>query len=93
MVSSLDGFIAKNDGSVSWMHSTDTYEHGITLTDEAITAFLQKIDCYVLGSKTYEQALQLGWPYGEKPVIVLTHRSLTSDRKNVSFYEGDLVVY
>ena len=91
MVASLDGFIAKKDGSVSWMQSADKYEPGITLTEEAIATFLQTIDCYVMGSKTYEKALQLGWPYGEKRVIVLTHRNLNSDRKNVSFYKGDLV--
>ncbi len=90
MVSSLDGFIAKKDGSVSWLESTDNYEKGSTLTEEYIEAFLQSIDCYVMGSKTYEHALELGWPYGEKPVVVLTHRPLTTDRENVSFYAGDL---
>jgi len=28
LVSSLDGFIVKQDGDVSWMHSTDHYEKG-----------------------------------------------------------------
>ncbi len=90
MVSSLDGFIAKKDGSLGWLHSKDTYEEGITLTDEAITNFLAKIDCYVMGSKTYESALTNGWPYGEKPVFVLTRRKLESERKNVKFIGGDL---
>ena len=90
MVSSLDGFIAKNDGSVSWMQSTDNYEKGITLSEEDIKKFINNIDCYVMGSLTYEHALQLGWPYGETPVIVLTKRDLTTDRKNVKFYNGDL---
>ncbi len=90
MVSSLDGFIAKKDGSIAWMQSTDSYKKGITLTQEYITEFLKSIDCYVMGSRTYEQALELGWPYGDVPVIVLTHRDLTTDRKNVEFYAGDL---
>lgn len=90
MVSSLDGFIAKRDGTVSWLHSTDVYENGITLTDEDITAYIEGIDCYVMGSHTYEHALKLGWPYGETPVIVLTHRALPNDRENVEFYAGDL---
>ena len=63
MVASLDGYIAKKDGSVDWMASDDHYEAGIMLTDEAIAAFLKKIDCYVMGSITYEQALKLGWLY------------------------------
>ena len=90
MVSRLDGFIAKKDGSISWMKSTDTYEQGVTLTDEYIVEFLKSIDCYVMGSRTYEQAIELGWPYGEVPVFVLTSRKLTTNKENVEFYTGDL---
>ncbi len=90
MVSSLDGFVAGKDGDVSWLKSTDHYEKGITLTNEAITEFVESIDCYVMGSHTYEKALELGWPYGETPVIVLTSRGLTSDRPSVEFHSGDL---
>ncbi len=90
MVSSLDGFIAKKDGSISWMQSSDTYDKGVTLTDEYIAEFLKSIDCYIMGSRTYEHALELGWPYGDVPVIVLTNRNLTTDRENVEFYSGDL---
>lgn len=90
MVSSLDGFIAKKDESVSWLQSTDTYEKGVTLTDEDVAEFISKIDCYVMGSRTYEHAVELGWPYGDVPVIVLTNRSLTTERGNVEFYSGDL---
>ena len=91
MVSSLDGFIAKKDGSIDWLTSADSYEKGITLTDDLIQGFLNSIDCYVMGSRTYEHAIDLGWPYADVPVIVLTHRNLTSDRKNVTFFNGDLI--
>jgi dihydrofolate reductase len=92
MVSSLDGMIAKTDNSVSWFETSSHYEHG---TDaENPESFLQTIDCYVMGSKTYELALELskeyGWAYGDKPTIVLTHRKLHSDRPNIEFYSGDL---
>jgi len=90
MVASLDGFIAKKDNSVSWMQSTDHYEKGKTLTDKEIANFLDSIDCYVMGSPTYEHALVLGWPYGDIPVIVLTKRASSANRKNVDFYTGDL---
>ena len=90
MVSSLDGFIAKKDGDISWLHSTDRYAPGKTLSEADITAYLQTIDCYVMGSKTYEHALELGWPYGDKPVFVLTHRPLQSKKENVKFLSGDL---
>jgi dihydrofolate reductase len=87
VVSSLDGFIARKDNSVSWMDSSGVYERGVT--DDG-TEDIQSIDCYVLGSRTYEHALQLGWPYGDTPTIVVTHRTLPSTRASVEFYSGDL---
>lgn len=90
MVSSLDGFIAKKDGDVSWMHSKDNYPEGKVLSKAYIEEFLESIDCYIMGSKTYEHALKLGWPYGEKSVVVVSNRTLKSEKKNVEFYSGDL---
>ena len=90
MVSSLDGFIAKPDGDVSWMHASTTYEKGVLLSEEAIADFVKSIDCYVMGSRTYEHALELGWPYGDTPVVVMTRRNLRSDRANVRFQDGPL---
>ena len=89
MVSSLDGFIAKKDNSVSWMDSSgDVYERGVT--DDGAEEVIKSIDCYVLGSRTYEHALQLGWPYGDTPTVVITNRELPSTRQSVEFYSGDL---
>lgn len=90
MVSSLDGFIAKRDGDITWMHSKDSYEQGKTLSEADIAAFLDSVDCYVMGSNTYEHTLNYGWPYGEKPVYVLTSRSLKSNKKTVNFYVGSI---
>ena len=94
MVASLDGFIAKKDNSVSWFDTADYYEKGVDLTQQATQEFLQTIDCYVMGSRTYEHALELsksyGWAYGDIPTIVLTHRSLPLERTNIDFYSGDL---
>jgi dihydrofolate reductase len=87
VVASLDGFIAKKDNSVSWMDSSDVYEPGVT--DDGAEV-IQSIDCYVLGSRTYEHAQQLGWPYGDTPTVVITNRELPSTRKSVEFYSGDL---
>jgi dihydrofolate reductase len=88
MVASLDGFIAKEDNSISWMDSpSDVYEKGVTADGAEV---LQSIDCYVLGSRTYEHALQLGWPYDDTPTVVVTSRQLPSTRKSVEFYSGDL---
>jgi len=95
MVSSLDGYIAKKDNSTSWFETSDSYEDGIDVTKEQAEEFLEKIDCYLMGSHTYELALELsksyGWPYGDKPTIVLTHKSLPVERANIEIYLGDLV--
>ena len=91
VVSSLDGFIARKDNSVSWMDSPGSvYEAGVSISEEEIAAFVKAIDCYVLGSRTYEHALELGWPYGDTPTVVVTGRQWPSARKNVEFYSGDL---
>ena len=90
VVSSLDGFIARKDNSVSWMDSTGVYEAGVSISQEEAAAFVKTIDCYVLGSRTYEHALELGWPYGDTPTVVVTSRELPLARKSVEFYSGDL---
>lgn len=74
------------------MESTDNYEQGITLTEDYIAEFLSSIDCYVMGSKTYEHALKLGWPYGKTSVIVITKRNLPVTKKNVEIHSGDLEI-
>src|SRR5271156_361763 len=91
VVSSLDGFIARKDNSVSWMDSSDVYERGVTDDGAEVGAeVIGSIDCYVLGSRTYEHALQLGWPYGDTPTVVVTNRELPSMMESVEFYSGDL---
>ena len=90
MVSSLDGYIAKNNNDISWMNITDKYDAGIKLNKQEIEKFLKSIDCYVMGSRTYEHALKLGWAYGDTPTFVITSRKLLSTRKSVEFYSGDL---
>lgn len=95
MAASLDGFIARRDGRVDWMETSDTFERGETLTPEFVAGFLETIDCYVMGSRTYQTALDfeaqgLGWAYGDKPTFVLTHRALRKTRDTVELYSGDL---
>ena len=94
MVSSLDGFIAKRDNTVSWLESSGSiYERGVSISDEEVADFLKSIDCYVMGSRTYEHALQLGWPYGDTPVVVITNRKWPNARKTIEFYSGDLKAF
>jgi dihydrofolate reductase len=98
MVASLDGFIARKDGRVDWLETSDEYADGDTLDPAFIDAFLKTIDCYVMGSRTYETALGFeargfGWSYGDKPTFVLTSRVLPRTRDTVTFHSGDLVQF
>jgi dihydrofolate reductase len=95
MAASLDGFIARQDGSVDWMETSDEFFGGDTMAPDVVAAFLKTIDCYVMGSRTYETALGFeakgfGWAYGDKPTIVLTHRELPRTRETVELCSGDL---
>jgi dihydrofolate reductase len=95
MAASLDGFIARKDGSVDWMETGDEFAGGETMDPQFISEFLKTIDCYVMGSRTYETALDfeskgMGWAYGDKPVFVLTHRTLRKARATVEFHSGEL---
>jgi dihydrofolate reductase len=93
VVSSLDGFIARNDNSVSWLDTKGrVYEAGVSISEEEAATFIKAIDCYVLGSHTYEHALELGWPYGDTPTVVVTGRRLPATRKSVELYSGDLKI-
>jgi dihydrofolate reductase len=98
MVASLDGFIARKDGSVDWLETSDEFVDGDAIDQESVEAFLKTVDCYVMGSRTYETALHfeaqgLGWSYGDKPTFVLTSRKLRRTRDSVEFYSGDLVQF
>ena len=98
MVASLDGFIARKDGSVDWLETSDEFAEGETMDAGFVEAFLKSIDCYVMGSRTYETALNfeakgLGWSYGDKPTFVLTRRELPRIRDTVEFYSGDLAQF
>ena len=98
MAASLDGFIARRDGRVDWLETSDEFPAGDTMDPAVVEAFLETIDCYVMGSRTYETALHfesqgLGWPYGNTPTFVLTSRALPRTRDNVQFHSGDLTQF
>ena len=98
MAASLDGFIARKDGQVDWLETSDEFADGESLDPEFVETFLKTIDCYVMGSRTYETALNFeakgfGWSYGDKPTFILTSRDLPRTRDSVKFYSGDLVQF
>lgn len=95
MASSLDGFIARKDGSVDWLETSDEFAGGESMDPGFVEEFFKTIDCYVMGARTYETATRfeaqgLGWPYGDKPIFVLSHRELPQTRDSITFHSGDL---
>jgi dihydrofolate reductase len=98
MVASLDGFVARKDGRVDWLETSDVYPNGETMDAAQVEAFLKTIDCYVMGSRTYETALRFesqgfGWSYGDKPTFVLTSRALPRTRDSVEFHSGEIAAF
>jgi len=66
IATSLDGFIARKDGALDWLPHDGGEPHGY---DE----FIATVDAIVIGRHTFETVLAFEvWPYGTKPVIVLT---------------------
>jgi dihydrofolate reductase len=68
IATSLDGFIARQDGALDWLPADGGEPHGY---DE----FMATVDAIVIGRKTFETVLAFAeWPYGRKPVVVLSSR-------------------
>jgi len=69
---SLDGFIARRDGSIDWLNEAQNLvPEG---EDCGYKAFMDSVDTLIMGRKTFEQVLTFGpWHYGDTPVVVLSH--------------------
>lgn len=72
VASSLDGYIAKEDGDVSWLD-----ELNISMEDAGYDEFYSTVDALVMGRKTYDMIVSFGqWPYGDKPVWVCSRNKI-----------------
>lgn len=69
IATSLDGFIARQDGDIDWLLQRDdpTEDHGYA-------AFIADKDMIVMGRGSYEKAQTFdNWPY-DRPVLVLSRQ-------------------
>ncbi len=83
IATSLDGFIARSDGSINWLSMVESPGE-----DYGYGEFFASVDTLVLGRKTYETALSFpDWPYAGKRVVVITHQSFES-RHGEDFFSG-----
>jgi dihydrofolate reductase len=72
---SLDGYIARKNGSIDWLHQFN--DDSTTVRYEA---FLDSVDAIIMGYSSYKQVTEElaidEWPYSNKKVYVVTHREL-----------------
>ncbi len=88
---SLDGFIARKDGSVDWLMAASTPDD---TEDYGFKAFFDSVDCMVMGRNSMEMVLSFNeWPYAEKRVVVLSNTLTEAPDKlsgKIELYAGSL---
>jgi dihydrofolate reductase len=73
IAASIDGYIARKDGSLDWLHGHGESDGG----DHGYADFMASIDTVVMGRTSFEKVLTFdSWPYGSKRVAVLSSRSV-----------------
>lgn len=83
VASSLDGYIADENGSVDWLPQPEAGE------DFGYGDFYASVDSLLMGRRTYDQVRSFGeWPYAFKPVRVLTRRPIEDAPDQVDAVAG-----
>lgn len=83
---SIDGFIARSDGSLDWLEQVHKHQE-----DYGYEQFFSTVDALIIGRKTYGYPAEIEvWPYNGKRVIVLSS-TLQSVKPEAELYRGDLV--
>lgn len=100
IATSLDGFIAKNDGGVDWLHTAGngkviTGEHA----DMGLNDYMSSVDCMIMGRKCMDMISSMNltpeqWFYGNMRIIVLSNTIKEAPENlkgKVEMYSGDLL--
>ncbi|MCG7587597.1 dihydrofolate reductase family protein [Photobacterium sp. OFAV2-7] len=95
IATSVDGFIAKKDGSVDWLHTAGKPDVEV---DTGWDDYLASVDCLIMGRSTMEviSAMNLTaeqWPYGDIRIIVLSNtlkEAPDNMKGRVEMYSGDI---
>ena len=100
IATSVDGFIARNDGSVDWLDSSGNREAEMGgNTDMGFGKFMSSVDCLIMGRNCMEMISSMNltpeqWPHGDSRIIVLSN-TIKEPPKNlkgtVELYSGDLL--
>jgi dihydrofolate reductase len=84
---SLDGFIAKKEGDISWLEPANLPQE-----DYGYSQFMETVDTVIMGRKTYEKILTLvdEFPHQDKHCYVLSRQAAHEKDAYVTFYQGDI---
>ena len=80
MASSIDGFVARSNGSVDWIDTE------VDLGDDySSKSFLQRVDSIIMGRKSYEQVVSFGqWPYPNHHTLVFSKSRIEPKTPNIT---------
>ncbi len=85
---SIDGYIAKPDGSVDWLEDFPNPDE----PDMGYFEFIKDVDTLLFGAKTYRQVLTFGeWPYEGKESFVFSRNPVAAHDDKATFISGDIV--
>ncbi len=71
IATSLDGYIAREDGDIQWLHDIEPPSPD---EDYGYHKFMDSVDCLVMGRNSFQKVLEFDeWPYSSKQVIVLSN--------------------
>ncbi len=86
IASSLDGYIARPDGSVDWLFTDGDYGYH---------EFYNSIGTVLMGRKTYDKVLEFGdYPYKDKRSIIFTRQDTSLQvTDKPEFVSGDIVKF
>lgn len=91
IATTLDGFIARPDGSLDWLPGSGSSEVNVTDQDYGMNNFMESIDALLMGRKTYEivKGFAGPWPYGNKKAYVLSN---TMGENDIAMRDKDNVI-
>lgn len=98
IATSVDGFIAKPNGNVDWLHTAGNLEADMGTEDMGFKAFMDSVDCMVMGRKCMEMISNMNltpeqWFYGDMRIVVLSNtvKEVPDNLKGkVEMYSGDI---
>ena len=101
IATSVDGFIAKKDGGVDWLHTAGNTQVDMgAQADMGFNDYISSVDCMIMGRKCMDVVSNMNltpeqWPYGKLRIIVLSNslkEAPTNMKGKVELYSGDLNV-